>query len=253
MKITFRRTATFVMFGLFLTCTAALLISCASDDDGPEEPVEEEEDVLQFGTVTDRDGNIYTTVVLGGHEWMTENLRTALITGLANCYNDEDDNCGYYGSLYTLTAVMEGETSSTGASGVVLPVQGICPEGWRLPTREDWEALPASRSAGEWNADDLKSESELWTAGGSGTNASGFGALPGGLAQVNDAGDFNYLQEGQRAAFWSVTSPNSDSPQFGFFGLSAEDDAFEIMDYQSGLNQIDPDSRAHSCRCLRDL
>lgn len=249
MNIFYRHLSSFFVPAILLTFFSATLISCDSDDDGPDQTIQEEEDdVLQFGLVTDRDGNSYTTVFLGDREWMAENLNTASAAGLSRCYGDDNENCNFYGLLYTLEAVLDGETTSPGLSA-----QGLCPDGWRLPTREDWNALPLSRSMGEWSADELKSESDLWTGSAAGSNASGFSALPGGLAQVNDAGDFNYVEEAELAAFWSVTSTDSDAPQFGFFGISAEDGTFEITDYQSGLNQTDPDSRAHSCRCLRDI
>ena len=98
MKIPFRRRAAFGMFAILIACSCPVLMSCESDDDGPEKPGQEEEnEEPEFGTLTDDYGNTYTTVVLGGQEWMAENLRTVNITGLANCYDGEVENCDLFG------------------------------------------------------------------------------------------------------------------------------------------------------------
>lgn len=234
-------------------CAAPLLTSCDEDDDSPtngSEAPEAQEPV--FGTVTDRDGNEYTTVSLGDYEWMAENLRTAPVTGLAKCYDDEEANCEAYGLLYTLEAVMENETADL-SSFPVPTVQGICPDGWRLPNRDDYGFLPETKPSGFWNANELKADSDLWFGSGAGNNASGFSALPGGMASVNEVGDFSFFEIEQQFAAWFVTTPDPAVPQFGRFSLVAGSSSFGAGAYQDGLNQTDPNAMAHSCRCVRDL
>jgi len=112
------------------------------------------------GVVADYDGNLYHTVVLGDQCWMRENLRTTrfadgtLIPEGTVCsstdpyryrgYVSENDHqadpsifvrCGY---LYNWAAVMHGAASSNAnPSGV----QGICPNGWHVPSSAEWDQL----------------------------------------------------------------------------------------------------------------
>ena len=108
-------------------------------------------------TLTDYDGNVYNTVKIGSQCWMKENLRT---THYANgesidlCFESHDSlsysNAHYFypddnsanvsngGFLYNQPAVMHGESNSdTNPSGV----QGVCPNGWHLPSDAEWEQL----------------------------------------------------------------------------------------------------------------
>lgn len=104
-------------------------------------------------TVTDYDGNIYNTVLIGTQCWMRENLRT---THYANgdpiaegiIYSSEipyrytpDGNAANvtsYGYLYNWPAVMHGDSSSSAnPSGI----QGVCPTGWHVPSAAEWDQL----------------------------------------------------------------------------------------------------------------
>ena len=122
--------------------------------------------------VTDIDGNTYDAVRIGDQIWMASNLRTTHYANgeiipeydpnIQNDFWDEVDhdegywNEGYwnshqnpwriasspniadYGYLYNHDAVMHGASSSnTVPSGV----QGICPNGWHVPSRAEWERL----------------------------------------------------------------------------------------------------------------
>lgn len=115
------------------------------------------------GTVTDYDGNVYHTVVIGSQCWMKENLRSthyadgADITLSAThsssstngyrCYpNDDADNVSAYGYLYNWPAVMRGydytPTITTGSINITPPaLQGICPTGWHVPSYNEWNTL----------------------------------------------------------------------------------------------------------------
>jgi uncharacterized protein (TIGR02145 family) len=93
-------------------------------------------------TVTDYDGNVYNTVLVGNQCWMKENLRTThYANGTSVSYNNYSasniplEKRGY---LYNWTAAMNGASSSnTTPSGV----QGICPTGWHLPSIGEWIQL----------------------------------------------------------------------------------------------------------------
>ncbi len=94
------------------------------------------------GYIVDVDGNVYRTVTIGDQTWMAENLRTTHyaygqpIEGFFTY--DEPRLTEVYGLLYTWNAMMDGaEASSSNPSGV----QGVCPTGWHLPSKAEWDQL----------------------------------------------------------------------------------------------------------------
>ena len=91
-----------------------------------------------------RDGQQYETVLIGTQCWMAENLNIGTrIDGVNDpsdngniekyCYDDDPANCETYGGLYQWNEMMEYVT--------IERVQGICPEGWYIPTDDDWKIL----------------------------------------------------------------------------------------------------------------
>lgn len=87
--------------------------------------------------VIDYDGNTYHTVQIGQQCWLRENLKCthaydgSTITGLTA----PGGNVDTYGYLYTWDATMNG-----GSSGSTNP-QGICPDGWHIPSSTEWGQL----------------------------------------------------------------------------------------------------------------
>ncbi|MBP5421771.1 MAG: fibrobacter succinogenes major paralogous domain-containing protein [Paludibacteraceae bacterium] len=104
-------------------------------------------------TLTDYDGNVYNTVKIGSQCWMKENLRTTHYAsgGSIDLGTDTSSTVAYryypagsssnvsvYGYLYNWSAVMHGSSSSsTNPSGV----QGVCPNGWHMPSETEWTQL----------------------------------------------------------------------------------------------------------------
>ena len=167
-------------------------------------------------SVTDVDGNVYNTVQIGSQCWMKENLRTTryadeteIPVGSTTSYtepyryapNYDDSIVPFYGYLYNWAAVMHGAASSDdNPSGV----QGICPDGWHVPSDAEWTQLTdyVSRQSenvcidtigGSYIAKALASNtgwnnySYSTCAVGynrSSNNATGFGALPAGYYQI---------------------------------------------------------------------
>ena len=101
--------------------------------------------------IDQRDGNVYKTVILSGKRWMAENLRykdevnTKNLKTNISCYANEDKNCEIAGVYYTWTAAMDIDSKwSNGSAPSTLtayPHQGVCPNGWHIPTWEEWEAI----------------------------------------------------------------------------------------------------------------
>ena len=105
----------------------------------------------QCGTVKDFDQNVYHTVRLGNQCWMRENLRTkhyadgtqistnsGTNSTVPYYYQNNSLDVTQYGLFYNWTAIMNGaEQTNANPSGV----QGICPNGWHVPSRAEWDEL----------------------------------------------------------------------------------------------------------------
>jgi uncharacterized protein (TIGR02145 family) len=182
--------------------------------------------------ITDIDGNIYNTVLIGEQCWMKENLNTTrdaagnFITRY--CFDNNTTNCDLYGGFYTWNTVMNGAvSSSSNQSGV----QGICPEGWHMPSEAEWmqlvdyvatQGFPNSNvTNGAGNAlkscrqvnspldgDCNTSEHPRWNSDGThhGFNEFGFSAFPGGYRGANGT----FANTGLFGFWWSSTEISSD-------------------------------------------
>ena len=125
-------------------------------------------------------------------------------------YDNNTANRDTYGGLYTWAAAVNGTTGSdTNPSGV----QGVCPDGWHLPSDAEWKELEmflgmsqVDANESGWRGTDeggkLKEAGTThWNSPNAGaTNESGFTALPGGFRDFD--GSFNNL--GYNAAFWAA-------------------------------------------------
>jgi len=155
-----------------------------------------------------RDGKSYKLVVIGTQTWMAENLNYNASGSI--CYNNSDTNCEKYGRLYNWATAMNGYTSSTAdPSGV----QGICPEGWHLPSQAEWNALTTYIQSTKscTNCDEQYLRTTTWN---SGYDTYGFKALPGGIFSGS------YFQSGGSSdassgcgLWWSATEYNSTNAQ----------------------------------------
>jgi uncharacterized protein (TIGR02145 family) len=158
---------------------------------------------FDYGTVTDNEGNIYRTIQIGNQTWMAENLNSGqIIDASSNQANNgiiekyalggDVENSTLYGGLYQWNEMMKYSVSEKS--------QGICPTGWHIPDKSDWEILLnkiASDGQGELQGQVLKSLSG-WESG-NGTDIYGFAAPPGGSRGTD--GGF----QAQSSWFWSST------------------------------------------------
>ena len=166
-------------------------------------------------TVKDIEGNEYPVVEIAGLKWMGANLKSTKfndgspiekkeggnmawsgLTTPAYCaLNNADENLAKYGPLYTHYVVAAGN---------------ICPDGWRLPTAEEFRLLlpVVYKSPADLLADDGS-----WDASLKATNKTGFAALPGGVSY-----DFAFYDD--EANFWSSTVDPSEQYPNIYLSLS---------------------------------
>ena len=226
---------------MLLFCTVSLLtVACHKDEQDSSDSSQTESPstaTMITNAVTDYDGNKYDAVKIGNQVWMASNLRT---THFANgdeiprgindtdgsifepfCYypNNSANNVSLYGYLYNKPAVMHGTAASTSnPSGV----QGICPNGWHVPSDEEWTELGNTVSSkAEFRCGNCEScivKALAATTGWNSSintcaignmptdnNATGFSALPSGYYYNN------YDHFGIFAFLWSATEGSSSS------------------------------------------
>ena len=226
---------------LIILITGLFLLSCQDDNynnninDSPsEEPATQ---VYFHNAVKDRDGNYYDAVRIGNQIWMTSNLKTThyadgLDIPLGNVDISDwvrpyryalEDNIflvSQYGYLYNWPAVMKGKTNNYMNNS---RVQGICPNGWHVPSFSEWTELKdyvqnnenyilasgnvakALASASGWTNCDYEG-----TVGNNQNinNSTKFSALP--------AGDFvcglghSFSTAGTTTSFWTSTCTTDD-------------------------------------------
>ena len=194
-----------------------------------------------------RDGHLYKTTVIGEQTWMAENLNYS--TSNSYCRKDSMENCSKYGRFYRWSAAMDsaGVFSQNGkgcGANVIcdsdLPIRGICPEGWHLPSFSEWYELISF--VGGANSEKLKSKSGWNSDKGNGTDVYSFTALPAGYWNL-----FSSLELGQSANFWSSTS----SGEMYVCALY-----ISSVNIQLGTTRVfypyDRESDALSVRCIKD-
>lgn len=144
-----------------------------------------------------RDGRKYKTVCIGNQTWMAENLNFNVSGSLF--YDNESANGDIYGRLYNWEMIMNGQAPS---DLVPSGVRGICPEGWHVPSHNEWNIL-INYLGGELYAGGAIRDTVGWNPPNPGaTNSSGFTAKPGGFE--NSEGFFSDIRE--QAYWWTSTT-----------------------------------------------
>lgn len=207
---------------------------------------QKEDDDDASGAITDKDGNVYTSVIIGTQEWMAENLKTTKyndgtdiplvtddyewgdLTTDAYCWynNDAATYKTPYGALYNWYAVNTGK---------------LCPTGWHIPTDEEWTELTDYLGGTSVAGGKLKeSGTTHWNSPNTGaTNETGFTALPSGYRNYGGTYD--------------------DIVNYGYWWSSQEFSTTEAYYRDMSYNDIsiyrgnDYKLYGFSVRCLRDL
>ena len=201
-------------------------------------------------TVSDIDGNTYSTIEIGTQTWMAENLRTsryqngdiiplvsdksswavlgsAAEKGAMCFYNNDNTLAIPYGGLYNWYAASD--------------TRNVCPEGWHLPSDNDWTNLTSFLGVSAGGK--MKEVGELnWKSPNVGaTNESGFNALPIGtrITTGQFVGDAT-----TSAIFWGSNGNNQSSAR----GLSRS-----LWYSQDNIQSSYSTANAgHAVRCIQD-
>jgi len=161
--------------------------------------------------IDSRDSQQYATVLIGSQCWMAKNLNIGqMVLGTANqtnnsiiekyCYDDLATHCNSHGGMYQWDEMMGYTTTES--------VQGICPDGWHIPSDNEWKILEISLGMTQAEAD----MGNTWRGANVGTalkdgGTSGFDALLGGGRWNNGA----FMWTGQMGYYWTSTESGTNA------------------------------------------
>ncbi len=199
-----------------------------------------------------RDEKTYGYVVIGEQTWMAENLNFAYpklenLDSNSFCYKNNADSCAKYGRLYTWAAAMDSAVQFSaygmdcGYGTTCLtpkPVRGVCPEGWHLPSNDEWNTLATYVKNNSLNGVGYALKSTSGWNNYNGSDAFGFGVLPAGIR--TNASFLNVLEI---AYFWSSTESDENFANSRY--LDAANTAGLKMENSNKPN-------AFSVRCIKN-
>ena len=154
-----------------------IFYACKKD----EETILEDKDLL----TDSRDDKTYKIIKIGDQTWMAENLN---YDAGSDCWIYENDptNETRYGKLYNWYSACE-----------------VCPDGWHLPSDEEWKELEMYLGMTQEEADNTgcRGTYEGWDLYGGGTNSGGFSVKYGGYSNYDWIP--HYEEIGEAAYFWT--------------------------------------------------
>lgn len=230
-------------------------------------------DIAYDSIVDSRDKQVYKTVKIGSQTWMAQNLnyadstKTPSLKGNSWC-DHKPEYCKVGGRYYTWAAAIDSvalatakknpKTCGNNAEPCKLTeskLRGICPEGWHLPSVEEFDTLLAA-VGGEENANEnLKSLTGWDTVAvfGNGTDKYGFTALPAGECSYSANAEHSLVCEfnsGYSVGFWSTAEQEPQGKKKSTAALQ-----FRVgvtRDEANGYYSNRRKDEAISIRCLKD-
>jgi len=174
--------------------------------------------------INDSDNNSYKLVSIGSQCWMAENLRTGIfIDSDSNltagnlvaekwCYNDNITLCELEGGLYSWNEAMS-----------INETYGICPEGFKIPSDDDFKELEIFLGMTQDQADDIQGLLHRGTDQGTQLKeggSSGFESIMPGFMHDNRLFYGNgLLTQNDQAYYWTSTQENSSAYVRGLSNL----------------------------------
>ena len=178
----------------------------------------------EYGEFTDnRDGKIYQNVQIGNQVWMAENLHY-ISENAKVLYPNSYALSEVFGRIYSWEIACE-----------------VCPDGWHLPSNEEWKELADNLGGEDVAGAKMKKLSNYWISlNEEATNVSGFSALPGGYLEHPD--DTTYVFMGDMGFFWSATDKSKSTAWFRYVKFDGN-----LLKAGNGGKEF-----GMSVRCLRD-
>jgi uncharacterized protein (TIGR02145 family) len=252
---------------LFVLVLVSVFILSSCEDINSYSPV-----VFETDSVKDIDGNIYKTVKIGEQWWMLENLKVtryrngdsiAFVDLSKSSYTNRWKNLGDTGAFCVLGGEDSTKLNYKGKQygylynyNVITDSRGIAPDGWHIPSDEEWKQLEMQLGMSQdeankvnWRGDKegnkLKLQSgwyknqeatdqfEVW-----GSNESGFTAIGSSCVMFDGSPGEGVTFTG----FWWTSTNNNNQAWYRY------------LDYQKAnvFRYYGPFSYGFSIRCIKD-
>jgi len=202
--------------------------------------------IIKYDSIVDsRDGQVYKTVKIGNLNWMAQNLNYEAKD--SHCYEDSSKYCNVYGRLYSWASAIDSVKLANDKSNPLdcgygkickLPevVQGACPNGWHLPTSDEWSVL-FTEVGGQGSAAKYLKSMMKWN----GTDSVGFAVLPAGSSSQNG---YSFSSEGRDAYFWTATGLDFDGDGAYFVHMEHSNSYVFLYSVEK--------TNGYSVRCVED-
>lgn len=192
---------------------------------------------IKYDSMVDpRDKQVYKVVKIDvpdanySQVWMAENLnyadsvKTPSLKGGNWCYNDDEKNCKVSGRYYSWAAAIDSVALANDSKeplvcgygkkcGLDRAVQGICPDGWHLPSIYEWGLLSVALGNAPVSGEPLKALTGWNDAGtdhNNGTDLYGFAALPTGR-RISAT---KWEKVGSDVYYWSATEYSANDGRY---------------------------------------
>jgi uncharacterized protein (TIGR02145 family) len=210
---------------------------------------------LTYGSMTDQEGNVYKTIVIGTQEWMAENLNTSIYRN-GDAIPTNLDNAAWVNTTIGAWAYFNNGSSYACPYGKLynwftcLDARQLCPVGWHVPTDSEWTVLTNYLGGDSVAGGNMKTMGTIEAATGlwyspnvEAINSSGFSGAPGGYR--SNGGEYYYLGS---SGFWWSSSELATS-EFATYAAWSRylDFSFGFADRSANYKQD-----GFSVRCLRD-
>ncbi len=214
----------------------------------------------------------YAQVTIGTQVWMAENYRCHKYDTESEAYkagvksvsiSSVPVNTPYYtdnskiklpdymneshkeklGYLYNWAAAVGVDDGTKQVENFTEPRQGICPNGWHIPTLTEWNTMinfiEVSEGKGIESAGKYLKATSGWNVNGNGVDSYGFAVLPSGFSYGT-----NILEIGFNANFWTATVGGSSKEKAYKRGFSYDSDRCSSDTYDKNIGQ--------SVRCVKN-
>ncbi len=192
------------------------------------------------GSIITYSGKTYNTVQIGDQCWFKKNLDVGTMiesnTGSylqtdnsiieKYCHNNDASNCATYGGLYEWNEAMQ--------YVITEGTQGICPDGWHIPTKEEYETLQTHVGNQATKLIDENAKS-----GYTYTNETGFSALFAGYRDRTNGGFYTI---NINTDFWSSTQSVINTAHYMYLNFNGSNVFFNNASKYAGF----------SVRCMKE-
>lgn len=206
---------------------------------------------IPYDTIIDsRDNQVYKVVTIGNQTWMAENLnyydaeQNSYLIEHSWCYNNIESTCSVHGRLYDVSAALGYDQNQIKLRTYLKSldtnhIQGICPDGWRIPLVNDLEKISNyARTAL------VSSSYQNWTKG---NNSTGLSLIPSGYAYFYD----NNREINPDILFQNINKL-TNLLSATYYGLVSSVQVLTVTNNSVEFSKTNFVNAGYSVRCIKD-